>query len=121
MGWTGLSKRREEENYSDIAQALSILVDYARDKGQIYSAWDYAVLTIIPLLAKYKCRKYSVSEDVCEKKFGVFKDLAETALKVSPHEIAIYQTVWQKALDIITKINSKTEVVTQMVKGKRVE
>ncbi len=116
-----MSRRKEEESYSDIAQALSILVDYARDKGQIYSAWDYAVLNIIPLLAKYKCRKYGIVENLCEKKFGVFKDLAETALRVSPHEIAIYNTVWQKALDIITKINSKTEVVTQLTKGKRVE
>ncbi len=116
-----MSKRREDEVHSDIAQALSILVDYAKDKGQIYSAWDYAVLTIIPLLAKYKCRKFGIAEDICERKFGVFKDLAETALRVSPHELAIYNTVWQKALDIITKINSKTEVITQFTKGKRVE
>ncbi len=116
-----MSKRREEENYSDIAQALNILVDYAKDKGQIYSAWDYAVLTIIPLLARYKCRKFGVAEELCEKKFSVFKDLAETALKVSPHELAVYNTVWQKALDIITKINSRTEIVTQLTKGKRVE
>jgi hypothetical protein len=116
-----LSRRREDEAYSDIAQALDILVSYARDKGQIYSAWDYAVLTLIPLLAKYKCRKYRVDESLCEKKFSVFKDLAETALKVSPHEIAVYHTVWQKALDIITKINSKTEVITQLTKGKRIE
>jgi hypothetical protein len=116
-----VSRRKEVESYSDIAQALNILVDYAKDKGQIYSAWDFAVLNIIPLLAKYKCRKFGVAEEICEKKFSVFKDLAETALKVSPHELAVYNTVWQKALDIITKINAKTEVVTQLTKGKRIE
>jgi hypothetical protein len=71
-----LSRRRDEDAYSDLAQALSILIEYAKDKGQIYSAWDFAVLSVIPLLAKYKCRKYSIAEDICERKFSIFKELA---------------------------------------------
>ncbi|MEM1831811.1 MAG: hypothetical protein QXJ97_09825 [Desulfurococcaceae archaeon] len=35
--------------------------------------------------------------------------------------ITTYNTVWQKALDIITKINANTQIITELKKQKKIE
>ncbi|MEM4619895.1 MAG: hypothetical protein QW607_06740 [Desulfurococcaceae archaeon] len=62
-----------------------------------------------------------IREDVCRKYFSLFSELSELALKTSVHEIAVYNTVWQKALDIITKINANTQIITELKKQKKIE
>lgn len=110
-----------EKHTSDLAQTINELLEYARDKGQIYSAWDYSILYHMPILASYKCRKLGIKEEICRKYFSLFSELSQLALKTSVHEVSIYNTVWQKALDIVTKINSQTNIITEMKKQKKIE
>lgn len=89
--------------YSDLAQALNIIVNYLRDKYQIPNPTAYILLTLA-------LRAFEEKWGYRPLDLGVFERLI--------HAPALAEPLWLKALRELTKINTTTNIVTE-VHGKR--
>lgn len=102
---------RRSEYKGDLAEALSIIMEYMRGKGQLPRLDKFLVFYIgIQHLARLYClhEKEILDLDALVEKYSINAPPIETPL-------------WLKAINEIAKINHKTEIITQVAKRKPLE
>lgn len=100
----------QSQSTSDLAEALKLIISYINDKGQL-PRLDVLILVKVGFeaLSKYF--------DLNRNEIIDFEEL----VRLSIHAPAINKPLWLQAISEISKINTKTEIVTEMRKGKRLE
>ncbi len=100
-----------EEKISDIAQALKIIVDYAKGKGQLPRLDKFIVFWVgINALA-----------DLFNINVGDIIDIDKLVKEYSVNAPVYEPPLWIKVVENMSKLNTKTEVITQVAKRKVLE
>lgn len=104
------SRNAQNQSTSDLAEALKLIISYINDKGQL-PRLDVLILVKIGFeaLARYF--------DLSPNEIINFEEL----IRLSIHAPAVSRPLWLQAISEISKINTKTEIVTELRKGKRLE
>ena len=100
-----------QDRASDLAQALSIIVSYAQGKGQL------------PRLDKFIV--FWIGINALTKRFNVdinkVIDIDKLVKEYSVNAPAVEPPLWLRVVEHMSNINSRTEIITQLSKRKRLE
>jgi len=96
-----------EKITGEFAEALNILVKYLNGKGQLPRLQNLALLTIM--------------EDAFRQEYGINIVDYDRLIELSIHSPVVVKPLWIEAVEKITKINSQTNIVTELSKRKRLE
>ena len=91
----------------EIVELARVLLEYARDKGQIPSAAAFAILETYSMLLKRLG---------AEKLGEALEHLPRRVIELSPHEPRRYETVWQY---VVAKLSEGLVTRVEMVEQKR--
>jgi hypothetical protein len=100
-----------EYSYSDIAQALKIIVEYSQGKGQLPRLDKFIIFWVgINSL----CQLYNIDvKDII--------DIDKLVKEYSVNSPMIEPPLWLKVIENMSKLNTKTEIITQLSKRKPLE
>ena len=99
------------ERASDLAQALSIIVSYVQGKGQL-PRLDRFIIFYIGLNALTKRFNVDISKII---------DIDKLVKEYSINAPAPEAPLWLKVVENMSNINTKTEIITQLSKRKKLE
>jgi hypothetical protein len=96
---------------SDIAQALRIIVEYAQGKGQL-PRLDRFIIFLTGLTALSNLYNIDSKSII---------DLDKLVKEYSVNAPALEPPLWLKVIENMSKLNTKTEIITQLSKRKPLE